>query len=137
MNKDRHSVIVLEANADSIITAKGNVGGTIRWGNKRSKYDVMRKINYYYIRYPENYIRLVKKINEKSLVIIIDNSDITKTYSKKMKAFSDARDSSTGEIKKGYLTIETAVLSNGSKMLLPVYEKVVSTAVEDRRILPF
>ena len=60
MNKDRHSVIVLEANA-GIITAEGNVGGTIRWGNKLSKDDVMRKINYYYNRYPENYIRLVKK----------------------------------------------------------------------------
>ncbi len=62
---------------------------------------------------------------------------MTKTYNKKMKAFSDARDSSTGEIKKGYLTIEAAVLSNGSKMPLPVYEKVFSTAVEDRRILLF
>ncbi len=36
----------------------------------------------------KNYIRLVKKeINEKSPVIIIDNSDITKTYSKKNGRF--------------------------------------------------
>lgn len=77
----------------------------------------------------KNYTRLVKKeINEKSSVIIIDNSDITKTYSKKMEALSDVRDGSTGGIKKGYLTIEAAVLSNGSKMPLPVYEKVFSAA---------
>lgn len=77
----------------------------------------------------KNYTRLVKKeSNEKSSVIIIDNSDITKTYSKKMEALSDVRDGSTGEIKKGYLTIEAAVLSNGSKMPLPVYEKVFSVA---------
>ena len=77
----------------------------------------------------KNYTKLVKKeINEKSSVIIIDNSDITKTYSKKMEALSDVRDGSTGEIKKGYLTIEAAVLSNGSKMPLPVYEKVFSVA---------
>ncbi len=72
----------------------------------------------------KNYIQIVKKeINEKSSVIIIDNSDITKQYSKKMEALSDVRDGSTGEIKKGYLTIEAAVLSNGSKMPLSVYEK--------------
>ncbi len=50
----------------------------------------------------KNYIRLVKKeINEKSSVIVIDNSGITKPYSKKMEALSDVRDGSTGEIKKG------------------------------------
>ena len=65
----------------------------------------------------KNYIKLVKKeINEKSCVIVIDNSDITKPYSKKMEALSDVRDGSTGEIKKGYLIIEATVLSNGSKM---------------------
>ena len=77
----------------------------------------------------KNYIKLVKKeINEKSSVIIIDNSDITKPYSKKMEALSDVRDGSTGEIKKGYLTIEAAVLSKGNKMPLPVYEKVFSVS---------
>ena len=50
----------------------------------------------------KNYIQLVKKeTNEKSPVIVIDNSDITKPYSKKMEALSDVRDGSTGEIKKG------------------------------------
>ncbi len=40
----------------------------------------------------KNYTRLIRKeINEKSSVIIIDNSDITKTYSKKMEAISDVR----------------------------------------------
>ena len=77
----------------------------------------------------KNYINLVKKeINEKSCVIVIDNSDITKPYSKKMEALSDVRDGSTGEIKKGYLTIEAAVLSKGNKMPLPVYEKVFSVS---------
>lgn len=69
-----------------------------------------------------------KEINEKGSVIVIDNSDITKPYSKKMEALSDVRDGSTDEIKKGYLTIEAAVLSKGSKMPLPVYEKVFSVS---------
>ena len=77
----------------------------------------------------QNYIQLVKKeINETSSVIVIDNSDITKPYSKKIEALSDVRDGSTGEIKKGYLTIEAAVLSKGNKIPLPVYEKVFSAA---------
>ena len=77
----------------------------------------------------KNYIHLVKKeTNEKSPVIVIDNSDITKPYSKKIEALSDVRDGSTGEIKKGYLSIEASVLSKGNKIPLPVYEKIFSAA---------
>ena len=79
----------------------------------------------------ENYISMVKKqIDEDNAVIVIDNSDITKPCSPKMEAISDVRDGSTGEIKKGYCTIEAAVLSKGKKMPLPVYEKVFSAAEE-------
>ena len=67
-----------------------------------------------------------KEINEKNCVIVIDNSDIIKPYSKKMEVLSDVKDGSTGEIKKVYLTIEAAVLPKGNKMPLPVYEKVFS-----------
>ena len=57
-----------------------------------------------------NYISKVKKqIDENHAVIVIDNSDITKPCSPKMEAISDVRDGSTGEIKKGYSTIEAAV----------------------------
>ena len=77
----------------------------------------------------ENYIPLVKKqIDEEHAVIVIDNSDITKPCSTMMEAISDVRDGSTGEIKKGYLTVEAAVLSKGKKMPMPVYEKVFSAA---------
>ena len=79
----------------------------------------------------ENYISIAKKqIEEKNAVIVIDNSDITKPCSPKMEAISDVCDGSTGEIKKGYYTIEAAVLSKGKKMPLPVYEKVFSAAEE-------
>lgn len=60
--------------------------------------------------------------------MIIDNSDITKPCSLRMEVISDVRDGSIGEIKKGYCTIEAAVLSKGKKMPLPVYEKVFSAA---------
>ena len=45
-----------------------------------------------------------------------------------MEAISDVHDGSTGEIRKGYFTVETAVLSQNEKMPLPVYEKVFSAA---------
>ena len=78
-----------------------------------------------------NYVSQVKKrIDEDNAVIVIDNSDITKPCSPMMEAISDVRDGSTGKIKKGYYTIEAAVLSKGKKMPLPVYEKVFSAAEE-------
>ena len=64
----------------------------------------------------KNYISEVKKqINEENAVIIVDNSDITKPCSPKMEAISDVHDGSTGEIRKGYFTVETAVLSQNKK----------------------
>lgn len=79
----------------------------------------------------DNYILQVKKqVDEGHAVIVIDNSDITKPCSPMMEAISDVRDGSTGEIKKGYYTIEAAVLSKGKKMPMPVYEKVFSAAEE-------
>ena len=79
----------------------------------------------------ENYIDEVKKnINEEHAVIVIDNSDITKPCSPKMEAISDVHDGSTGEIRKGYSTVEAAVLSQGKKMPMAVYEKVFSAAEE-------
>ena len=77
----------------------------------------------------ENYIAEVKKqIDEEQAVIVIDNSDITKPCSPKMEAISDVHDGSTGKIRKGYFTVEAAVLSKDKKMPMSVYEKVFSSA---------
>ena len=77
----------------------------------------------------DHYISMVKKqVNEDHVVIVIDNSDITKPCSPKMEAISDVHDGSTGEIRKGYFTVEAAVLSKDRKMPMSVYEKVFSSA---------
>ena len=77
----------------------------------------------------QNYLSLVKQhIKDDYAVIVIDNSDIAKPASKKLEALTDIRDGSTGEITKGYQTIEAAVLSETGKMPLPIYEKVFSSA---------
>ncbi len=79
----------------------------------------------------QDYLSLVKQhVKEDYAVIVIDNSDIAKPASRKLEALSEIRDGSTGEITKGYLTIEAAVLSGTGKMPLPVYEKVFSAAEE-------
>ena len=71
-----------------------------------------------------NYISLVRKQgDEDHAVIVIDNSDITKPCSRKMEAISDVLDGSTGEIKKGYFTVEAAVLSKGKRCLCPFMKK--------------
>jgi len=80
-------------------------------------------------RLMDNYISQVKEqIQNEYTVIIVDNSDIAKPFSKKLEALTDIRDGSTGEIVKGYQTIEAAVLTSNGKMPLPVYEKVFSSA---------
>lgn len=77
----------------------------------------------------EHYISMLKKqVDEDQAVIVIYNSDITKPCSPKMEAISDVHDGSTGEIRKGYFTVEAAVLSKDKKMPMPVYEKVFSPA---------
>ncbi len=60
----------------------------------------------------QNYLSLVKHhVKEDYAVIVIDNSNIAKPASRKLKVLSEIRDGSTGEITQGYLTIEKAVLS--------------------------
>ena len=79
----------------------------------------------------ENYIAEVKKqIDEEQAVIVIDNSDITKPCSPKMEAISDVHDGSTGKIRKGYFTVEAAVLSKDKKMPMSVYENGVKLIKE-------
>ena len=48
----------------------------------------------------ENYIFMLKKqMDEENAVIVIDNSDITKSCSLKIEAISDVRDGSIGKVK--------------------------------------
>lgn len=74
----------------------------------------------------DNYMKLVKSHIKENAVLIIDNSDIAKPYSKQLEALSEVRDGSTGEMVLGYQTIDAAVLSQNHKMPLPVYTKIFS-----------
>ena len=72
----------------------------------------------------ENYLKTMKKqINDKT-ILIVDGSDITKTYTTKMEGISKVRDGSTGEYKLGYHTLGITALTSERKMPIPVYTRV-------------
>ncbi len=77
-----------------------------------------------------NYPTLVKhNVKDDCAVIFIDNSDLVKSASTKLKALSEIRGGSTDEITLGYLAIRAVVLPEKGEMPLLVYRKVFS-AVE-------
>ena len=91
----------------------------------------------------ENYIQAVRKeINEKT-ILIVDGSDITKTYTTKMEGISRVRDGSTGEYKLGYHTLGITALTPERKMPIPVYydylikndEKFIIRAKKNRDVI--
>ena len=55
MNKDRHSVIVLQINEDSVVIAEGNYKKSIHWGRILTKDEVLNA-DHVLTRYPEGYI---------------------------------------------------------------------------------
>lgn len=52
INADSHSVIVLEVLPEGVVTAEGNVGGSVHWGGKLSRYSV-ETADYRITRWPE------------------------------------------------------------------------------------
>jgi hypothetical protein len=75
----------------------------------------------------EGYMKAIKSQTNKTSILIIDGSDITKPYSTKMESLSRVRDGSTGEIGNGYHTLGVAALTQKKKMPIMVYSKVYSS----------
>jgi len=78
----------------------------------------------------DNYTNSVKEYVDKRTVYVIDGSDVTKPHSEHLEGLALVRDGSTGEIEKGYHTLEIAALTPSSKSPLPVYDRVYSSAEE-------
>ena len=79
----------------------------------------------------DNYTQTVKSYVDERTVYVIDNSDVTKPHSEKLEGLALVRDGSTGEIEKGYMTLEIAALTTKTKSPLPVYDRVYSAIEED------
>jgi len=77
----------------------------------------------------DNYNQSIRKSIDNRTVYVIDLSDVIKPYSEKLEGLALVRDGSTGDLEKGYWTLEIAALTSGTKTPLPVYDRV-------SRILP-
>ena len=78
----------------------------------------------------ENYFKAVKSNFDDSTILILDDSDVSKTCSKKLEGLCKVRDGSTGEITNGYWYAGVSALAAGHKQPIPVYSRVYSSVEE-------
>jgi hypothetical protein len=79
-------------------------------------------------RLQDNYTTAIRENIDNRTIYVIDGSDVTKPYSEHLEGLDKVYDGSTGEIEKGYWTLEIAALTGMSKSPLPVYDRVYSSA---------
>jgi len=79
----------------------------------------------------ENYFNTVKKTFNNDTVLIIDDSDISKSCSSKLEGLCKVRDGSTGETADGYWYAGVNALTAEHKQPIPVYSRVYSTEEKD------
>lgn len=78
----------------------------------------------------ENYIDEVKAHFDDSTVLLIDDSDISKSCSSKLEGLCKVRDGSTGKITDGYWYAGVSALTAQHKQPIPVYSRVYSSVEE-------
>ena len=78
----------------------------------------------------ENYFQEVKKHFDGSTILIVDDSDISKTCSSKLEGLCKVRDGSTGKIVDGYWYAGVSALTAGRKQPIPVYSRIYSSLEE-------
>lgn len=75
----------------------------------------------------QNYFREVGRHFDENTVLIVDDSDISKRYSKKLEGLCRVHDGSTGEIANGYWFAGVSALTSEHKQPIPVYSRVYSS----------
>ena len=75
----------------------------------------------------ENYFDSVKKNFGDDTIIIFDDSDVAKPYSRKLEGVCRVKDGSTGDITDGYWTAGVSALTAKHKQPIPVYNRIYST----------
>jgi hypothetical protein len=79
----------------------------------------------------ENYFDAIKSNFDDKTVLILDDSDVAKLYSKKLEGLCKVRDGSTGEIVDGYWFAGASALTANHRQPIPVYSRVYSTLEKD------
>jgi hypothetical protein len=64
-------------------------------------------------------------------LLILDVSDLSKRYAKKMEYLSTVRDGSTGELSKGYWLYIVTACERGKARVMPLYKSLGSAAAPD------
>lgn len=83
-----------------------------------------------YTKLDQNYRDIVKSRLEDDMLVMVDNSDITKPYGEKFEALSKVHDGSKGGVEKGYITTNITVASPKTKQPIPIYSHLFSAAEE-------
>jgi len=78
----------------------------------------------------EAYFDTVKSNFNDDTVLIVDDSDVSKTCSVKLEGLCKVRDGSTGEIADGYWFAGVSALTAERKQPIPVYSRIYSTEEE-------
>jgi len=73
---------------------------------------------------------LAPHVNKDDNLIIVDNSEIIKPYSKKLEGLGKVRDGSTNRIEKGYWTTNMIAITKKFKHPLPLYSHLYSSSEE-------
>lgn len=79
----------------------------------------------------ENVLRMASGHIGRDTLLIIDPSDITKKYAKKMEYLSTVRDGSEHELGKGYWTVHIVGAELDSNRIVPLYQRLWSCEAPD------
>jgi len=84
-----------------------------------------------YAKLDQNYLAAVQPQLKDDMLVIVDNSDITKPYGEKLEALGRVHDGSKGVTEKGYLTTNITVATSKTKQPLPLYSHLFSAEETD------
>lgn len=84
-----------------------------------------------YAKLDQNYLAAVQPQLKDDMLVIVDNSDITKPYGEKFEALGRVHDGSKGVTEKGYLTTNITVATSKTKQPLPLYSHLFSAEETD------
>ncbi len=81
----------------------------------------------------EQYLQSLSKHFDDSSILIIDDSDVSKAYSRKLEALCKVHDGSTGQTTSGYCYAGVSALTAKHKQPIPVYGHIYSSVEENHK----
>lgn len=84
-----------------------------------------------FIKLDQNYLDLVQSQVEDDMLVMVDNSDITKPYGEQFEGLARVYDGSKGGTEKGYLTTNITIASPKTKHPIPIYSHLFSAEETD------